>query len=95
MSGKDDMQLTPAMLRRQSREHRRAAEIEADPRIKRKLAIEALTLAELAEQLERTDRFVTAENIQRYKSMLADVLDDAQRRTLEELLSQEQAKLRK
>jgi hypothetical protein len=53
--------MTPAEMREKSRLHRQAARKETDPHLKRKLANDALALAQLAEMIERDDAFVIPE----------------------------------
>ncbi len=81
---------TPAELRAQSRAYLEAAEKESAIDARRRLADHALSLAQLAEQIERA--FVSGENIKRYRRMLAaDDLDESLRRTIETLLAEELA----
>jgi len=82
---------TPAELRQQSRALREAADGETNSESKRKLAIRALALAELAEQIERTGAFIARENIERYERMLATGdLDEKLRIIVETLLAEQQ-----
>ena len=53
---------------------------------KRKLAIAASALFQLAEQLER-GRALTATHVSAYREMLADVIDDELRKAIDTLLS--------
>ena len=53
--------MTPAEMREKSRLHGQAAIKETDPLLKRKLANDALALAQLAEMIERNDAFVIPE----------------------------------
>lgn len=85
------MLLRPARLRELSQFYRQAAKREATAEIRRRLASHALALAELAEKIER-DEFVTAANIERYRQLLAQALDDTRRRTIEALLVEERKK---
>lgn len=60
--------------------------------LKRQLAAHALTLAEVAEQLERGDplnAFVQSANLERYAHLLAGALDERTRATVERLLAEE------
>ena len=83
--------LTAGELREQSRVLRDAAERENDPAKKRTLAREALALAELAEQVERTGAFVARENIARYQQLLARYdLDEGLRKVVEKLLAEQE-----
>ncbi|MGO8915493.1 MAG: hypothetical protein ACLQJR_06255 [Stellaceae bacterium] len=86
------MLLTPAELREQSDLYRQAAEKEATLEIKRRLASHALALAQLAERIKR-DKFVAESNVERYRRMLTQAPDAAQRSTIERLLQDEEAKL--
>lgn len=86
------MQLRPAKLRELSQLYRQAAKKEATLEIKRRLASHALALAELAERIAR-DTFVTEANIERYRRMLAQSLDEKRRKTIETLLREERKKL--
>lgn len=85
------MLLRPAKLRELSRLYRHAAEQEPTLEIKRRLASHALALAELAEKVER-EEFVTEANIERYRHLLAQAVDEKQRKTIETLLMEEREK---
>jgi hypothetical protein len=89
---------TPAQLRDGSRLCVQAAEKEATPEIKRRLASHALALAQLAENIERRERiegFVSDANIKHYRHMIGGALDEKQREMIETLLKEEQARLGK
>jgi hypothetical protein len=88
---------TPAQLREASQLYCQAAETEATPEIGRRLASHALALTQLAEVIERRerlDKFVSDTNVNRYRRMMAGPLDGKQRKMIEPLLKEEQAKLR-
>lgn len=60
--------------------------------LKRRLAAHALTLAQVAEQLERGDplnSFVHDANLERYQHLLAGALDEQTRTMVERLLAEE------
>jgi hypothetical protein len=63
--------------------------------MKQRLAAHAFRLAQVAEQLERTDAgmdaLVRRANIERYERLLDGALDERTRRTIEALLGQENA----
>jgi rubrerythrin len=89
---------TPSELRKVSCHYRQAAEKEITREIKRGLAGHAFALAQLAEQMERREpvaKFVTRANIEPYERMLAESSDETQRKLVETLLLEEQAKLAK
>ena len=54
-------------------------------------------LAQLAEQIERgaTDEFAITSNLERYQRMLVEALDEKQRKMVDMLLNEEQAKPRR
>jgi len=86
---------TPAQLREASRLYREAAKKEAVPETRQCLANQALAFAQLAEAIERreqTDEFVRDANIERYRRMMVGLLDE--KKIIEPLLKEEQAKLR-
>ena len=85
------MRLRPAVLRELSQLYREAAKRESTWEIRRRLASHALALAELAEKIER-DEFVTQANIERYRRMLSQSLDEKRRKTNEALLREEREK---
>jgi hypothetical protein len=88
---------TPPQLRDASRLYCQAAEKETTPEIGRRLASHALALIQLAEVIERRERldeFVRDANINRYRGMKAGSLDQKQRKMIEPLMEEEQAKLR-
>jgi hypothetical protein len=88
---------TPSQLRDASRLYCQAAEKETTPEIGQRLASHALALTQLAEVIERRERldeFVRDTNVNRYRRMMAGLLDEKQRNVIEPLLKGEQAKLR-
>lgn len=75
---------TPTELREHSRRYQEAAANATDGATKRLLASHALTLAQIAEAIER--EAVQAEKKERYKGLLAGSLGENVQRIVEELL---------
>ena len=73
-------------LRDEAQRYIEAAQRATEPQQKRKLAIAASALFQLAEQLERGTA-LTAAHVGTYREMLADVLDDELRKAIDTLLS--------
>jgi len=86
------MMRTPAELRAEARIYTEAVKRESSTEMKRRLARDAFTLAQLAEQLER-ETFVIEANIERYEQMRTSALDDGSRKEVSTLLGEERAKL--
>ena len=63
-----------------------AAQRATEPQQKRKLAIAASALFQLAQQLE-SGTALTAVHVEAYREMLADVIDDELRKAIETLLN--------
>ena len=84
---------SPQELRELAERIRAAVPHAPTDEMKQLLAGHAFRLAQVAEQLERSDPDVGAlvhrANIERYERLLAGVLDERTRRTVEELLGQE------
>ena len=73
-------------LRDEAQRYIEAAQRATEPQQKRKLAIAASALFQLAEQLERGG-VLSATHVEAYREMLADVLDDELRKAVDTLLS--------
>jgi hypothetical protein len=73
-------------LRDEAQRYIEAAQRATEPQQKRKLAIAASALFQLAEQLERGTA-LTAAHAGAYREMLADVLDEELRKAIDTLLS--------
>jgi len=83
---------TLAELRAEVRIYTEAAHRESGLEMKPRLAGHALSLAQLAEQVQR-ERFVIEANIERYEHMLVSALDDGLSRHVDGLLNEERIKL--
>ncbi len=83
-------------LRAEARHLMEAAKNLSDPALKKEMAARALALSERAEAIERSieDPTIIRANIERYRGMLrSGTHDEAQRRIVEEMLSDAEALL--
>ena len=81
-----DHQVILDELRDEAQRYIEAAQRASEPLQKRKLALAASALFQLAEQLEK-GAALTATHVGAYREMLADVLDDELRKAIDTLLS--------
>ena len=73
-------------LRDEAQRYIEAAQRTSEPQQKRKLALAASALFQLAEQLE-SGTTLTTTHVGTYREMLADVIDDELRQAIDTLLS--------
>jgi hypothetical protein len=91
-AAKQESAMTPAELLAEARLYLEASHRETKAEMKYRLTDHALTLAQLAEKVER-ERFAIEANIERFEQLLRNGLDDGPRKQLDALLAEECAKL--
>ena len=85
----------PQYLRAESHRLQKIIRVLSDPEVKKELAAHSLYLAQRAEAISRVaeDPEIIQMNVERYRSMLQSVTGDAERRRLQNLLSQDEQSL--